>query len=416
MRAMKDSGIAWVGDVPIQWEAKRNKYNFILSKDIVGAKWREMQLLSLTKYGIRMINDGEQTGTVPTSFSTYQKVSKDDIVMCLFDLDCSAVFSGRSGHNGMISPAYKCFKCEKHLYPQYADYYFRTVFVDRKYMRYSKNVRYSLSAEEFLALPILVPPMDEQKRIADFLDRECGKIDSIIADVEKQIELLKKYKRSVIFEAVTKGLEPSVQMKDSGIKWIGNIPCNWNVDKIKYHLRRNEKRNPGNQQVLSVYREYGVIPKDSRDDNHNVTSEDVSKYKYVRPGSLVINKMKAWQGSLAVSDYEGIVSPAYFIFEFMGHAFINKYLHYLLRGAYKDEFRRISGGIREGQWDLSPDEFMNTLVTIPPVKEQEKIISYIDKKCAEIDGVIADKKEQLDVLENYKKSVIYEYVTGKKEA
>ena len=363
-----------------------------------------------------MINDGEQTGKVPTSFSTYQKVSKDDIVMCLFDLDCSAVFSGRSGHNGMISPAYKCFKCEKHLYPQYADYYFRTVFVDRKYMRYSKNVRYSLSAEEFLALPILVPPMDEQKRIADFLDRECGKIDSIIADVEKQIELLKKYKRSVIFEAVTKGLEPSVQMKDSGIKWIGNIPCNWNVDKIKYHLRRNEKRNPGNQQVLSVYREYGVIPKDSRDDNHNVTSEDVSKYKYVRPGSLVINKMKAWQGSLAVSDYEGIVSPAYFIFEFMGHAFINKYLHYLLRGAYKDEFRRISGGIREGQWDLSPDEFMNTLVTIPPVKEQEKIISYIDKKCAEIDGVIADKKEQLDVLENYKKSVIYEYVTGKKEA
>ena len=173
---------------------------------------------------------------------------------------------------------------------------------------------------------------------------------------------------------------------------------------------------PGNQQVLSVYREYGVIPKDSRDDNHNVTSEDVSKYKYVRPGSLVINKMKAWQGSLAVSDYEGIVSPAYFIFEFMGHAFITNYLHYLLRGAYKDEFRRISGGIREGQWDLSPDEFMNTLVTIPPVKEQEKIISYIDKKCAEIDGVIADKKEQLDVLENYKKSVIYEYVTGKKEA
>ena len=416
MRAMKDNGITWVGDVPIQWEAKRNKYNFILSKDIVGAKWREMQLLSLTKYGIRMINDGEQTGKVPTSFSTYQKVSKDDIVMCLFDLDCSAVFSGISGHNGMISPAYKCFKCEKHLYPQYADYYFRTVFVDRKYMRYSKNVRYSLSAEEFLALPILVPPMDEQKRIADFLDRECGKIDSIIADVEKQIELLKKYKRSVIFEAVTKGLEPSVQMKDSGIKWIGNIPCNWNVDKIKYHLRRNEKRNPGNQQVLSVYREYGVIPKDSRDDNHNVTSEDVSKYKYVRPGSLVINKMKAWQGSLAVSDYEGIVSPAYFIFEFMGHAFINKYLHYLLRGAYKDEFRRISGGIREGQWDLSPDEFMNTLVTIPPVKEQEKIISYIDKKCAEIDGVIADKKEQLDVLENYKKSVIYEYVTGKKES
>ena len=159
------------------------------------------------------------------------------------------------------------------------------------------------------------------------------------------------------------------EMKSSEIEWIGEIPNHWEIDKIKYHLRRNEPRNPGNTIVLSVYREYGVIPKDSRDDNHNVTSEDTSKYKFVKKGNLVINKMKAWQGSLAVSEYEGIVSPAYFIYDFTDDRLDKKYFHYLIRGCYKDEFRRLSGGIREGQWDLSPNEFEKTLILIPPTNE-----------------------------------------------
>ena len=115
------------------------------------------------------------------------------------------------------------------------------------------------------------------------------------------------------------------EMKDSGFEWIGEIPVNWEVDKLKFHLKRNEPRNPGDTDVLSLYRELGVIPKDSRDDNHNVTSEDTSKYKYVQPGDFVINKMKAWQGSVAVSEYEGIVSPAYFIYKFTDDAFYRRY-------------------------------------------------------------------------------------------
>lgn len=416
MREMKDSGIEWVGKIPNDWAIKP-LYCFFSERKNKNILGKEDNLLSLS-YGkvIRKdINTNE--GLLPSNYNGYNIVEAGDIVIRPTDLqnDQRSLRTGLVTERGIITSAYIALKPLSNINSRFYHYLLHTYDTLKVFYNMGGGVRQGLSYDEFAKLKIYSPSSSEQQRIADFLDRECGKIDSIIADVEKQIELLKKYKRSVIFEAVTKGLEPSVQMKDSGIKWIGNIPCNWNVDKIKYHLRRNEKRNPGNQQVLSVYREYGVIPKDSRDDNHNVTSEDVSKYKYVRPGSLVINKMKAWQGSLAVSDYEGIVSPAYFIFEFMGHAFINKYLHYLLRGAYKDEFRRISGGIREGQWDLSPDEFMNTLVTIPPVKEQEKIISYIDKKCAEIDGVIADKKEQLDILENYKKSIIYEYVTGKKE-
>ena len=189
------------------------------------------------------------------------------------------------------------------------------------------------------------------------------------------------------------------------------MPTHWKVDKLKYHLKRNEPRNPGNCIVLSLYRELGVVPKDSRDDNHNVTSEDTSKYKYVKPGDFVINKMKAWQGSVAVSDYEGIVSPAYFVYNFTDEAFFKRYFHYLLRSCYKDEFMRLSGGIRVGQWDLPSEALDNVIVLIPSTEEQRCIAAYLDAKCAEIDALTADIQTQIDTLEQYKRSVITEVVT-----
>lgn len=201
------------------------------------------------------------------------------------------------------------------------------------------------------------------------------------------------------------------EMKDSGFEWIGEIPVNWEVDKLKFHLKRNEPRNPGDTVVLSLYRELGVIPKDSRDDNHNVTSEDTSKYKYVQPGDFVINKMKAWQGSVAVSEYEGIVSPAYFIYKFTDDAFYRRYFHYLLRSCYKDEFMRLSGGIRVGQWDLPSVALDNTAVIIPPMKEQKSIAAFLDAKCSEIDAFTVDIQTQIDTLEQYKRSIITEAVT-----
>ena len=201
------------------------------------------------------------------------------------------------------------------------------------------------------------------------------------------------------------------EMKDSGVEWIGSIPVEWKVDKIRYHLRRIEPRNNGNKIVLSLYRELGIVPKDSRDDNHNVTSEDTSKYKYVRKGDFVINKMKAWLGSVAVSEYEGIVSPAYYVYHFIDDKYNKKYFHYLLRGCYKDEFMSLSAGIRVGQWDLSSDAVDNTVVLIPDKVEQQKIADFLDKKCAEIDTLTSDIQKQIDTLEQYKKSVITEAVT-----
>lgn len=201
------------------------------------------------------------------------------------------------------------------------------------------------------------------------------------------------------------------EMKDSGVKLIGNIPSHWKTDKLKFHLLRSEPRNPGGKDVLSLYRELGVVPKNSRDDNYNVTSEDTSNYKYVKPGDFVVNKMKAWQGSVAVSDYEGVVSPAYYVYNFTDDAFCRRYFHHLLRGCYKDEFMRLSGGIRVGQWDLPSEALDNTMVLVPPLNEQYFIAAFLDEKCAEIDALNADIQMQIETLEQYKRSVITEAVT-----
>lgn len=414
---MKDSGIAWVGEIPQDWDIQKNKYIFKITKDIVLPN-KNYQLLSLTTNGIREKDENNVNGKVPENYDDYQIVRKKDLVMCLFDLDCSAVFAGLSKYEGMISPAYKVLKTNNSkANERYYAYWFNYVSSKRYYKQYSKSLRYTLNADEFSRLFSPVPPLDEQQRIADFLDKECEKIDGLKTDTQTQIDMLEQYKRSVITEAVTHGLNLNVPMKDSGAGWMPFVPKHWEVEKFKYHLRLRGVKNQIDKQVLSLYRELGIVPKNSRDDNHNVTSEDVSDYRYVRAGDFVVNKMKAWQGSVAISDYEGIVSPAYYVYEFINDEIDKKYFHYLIRNkSYTTEFRRLSGGIREGQWDLPAEALQNTLVLLPPLDEQKAIADYLDHKCAEIEQIIADKKTQLDTLDDYKKSLIYEYVTGKKEA
>lgn len=201
------------------------------------------------------------------------------------------------------------------------------------------------------------------------------------------------------------------EMKDSGIEWIGEIPENWRVSKFKFHTQPKSSRNPGNAMVLSLYREHGIVIKDSRDDNHNKTSLDTSKYRYVEIDDFVVNKMKAWQGSVAVSDYIGIVSPAYYVYRITDKGIYPRYLHHLLRNCYKDEFMRLSGGIRVGQWDLPANELENTLILKPPYAEQQSIADFLDSKCVEIEGLSEDIEKQIATLKEYKKSVITQAVT-----
>ena len=201
------------------------------------------------------------------------------------------------------------------------------------------------------------------------------------------------------------------KLKDSGIPWIGEIPSHWETCSIKQILRNKSVKGFPNEQVLSLYREYGVVPKDSRDDNHNVTSEDTSGYKLVDIGDFVINKMKAWQGSMAVSEYRGIISPAYYICRFTAPVY-KRYIHYLLRNeTYKAEYMRLSTGLRIGQWDLNVEDFLHIPMVLPPIAEQQAIADFLDKKCSEIDELISLQEKIIEELKAYKKSVITEAVT-----
>lgn len=201
------------------------------------------------------------------------------------------------------------------------------------------------------------------------------------------------------------------EYKDSGIEWIGRIPREWEVLQIRRIMRNRSERNQPNAMVLSLYRDLGIVPKDSRDDNHNVTSEDTANYKVVSKGNFVINKMKAWQGSMAVSEYDGIVSPAYYVCNFTKEVH-KKYIHYLLRDAsYKPEYLRLSTGMRIGQWDLNIDDFLRIKAVIPPLAEQQRIAEYLDEKCGEIDALMALQEQMIAQLMDYKQSVITEAVT-----
>lgn len=414
---MKNSGIEWVGDIPAEWETHPIYYYFGERKH-KNSLGKEGNLLSLS-YGKVIRKDiTSSDGLLPENYNGYNIVEKNDVVLRLTDLqnDKRSLRTGLVKERGILTSAYVTLRPIKEEFSPFFHYVLHAYDVMKVFYNMGNGVRQGLNFDELSKCMLIAPPISEQKAIAGFLDKKCGEVDALIADIQQEIETLEQYKRSVITEAVTKGLDPSVPMKDSGAGWMPTVPAHWLVEKIKYHLHLKTQKNMSDRQVLSLYRDYGIVPKDSRDDNHNVTSEDTSSYRFVRVGDFVVNKMKAWQGSVAVSQYEGIVSPAYFVYEFIDESFDKKYFHYLLRNkSYTIEFMRLSGGIRVGQWDLPAEAFENTLVLIPPIEEQQQIADYLDKKCKEIEGVIADKQSQIETLESYKKSLIYEYVTGKKE-
>ncbi|MGO2777894.1 restriction endonuclease subunit S [Glutamicibacter arilaitensis] len=206
-------------------------------------------------------------------------------------------------------------------------------------------------------------------------------------------------------------LKPYSEYKDSGVEWLGEIPTAWSVSPLWYLFKRSKRLGTGYEELLSVYRDYGVIPKSSRDDNFNKASDDLSKYQIVGVGDLVINKMKAWQGSVAVSEYDGIVSPAYFVFRALITTDL-RFMHYLMRSIpYFQHYASISSGVRPNQWDLDPDLHRLMPVLVPPLSEQTNIATYLDRETAEIDAFIADQEELIDLLTERRTATITRAVT-----
>lgn len=412
---MKDSGIEYVGAIPKDWDLVRLRAYFGERKN-KNKDGNETNLLSLSYGRIIRKNIDKTDGLLPASFNTYNIVEKNDIIIRPTDLqnDKRSLRTGLVTEHGIITSAYIDLMPIGNVDSRFVHYLLHSYDILKVFYNMGSGVRQGLNYSEFSKLKVPMPPLSEQQAIANYLDETCSKIDEIIAEAKASIDEYKELKQSVLCDTVLRGLNSQIALKNSGASWIGMIPEHWKTVKLKWHLRRMDPKNPGEKEVLSLYRDYGVIPKNSRNDNHNVTSEDTSKYKYVRVGDFVVNKMKAWQGSVAVSDYEGIVSPAYYVYHFLDDVFNKRYFHHLLRSCYKEEFMRLSGGIRIGQWDLSSNALDNIILLVPPKNEQDDIVEYLDNKLPQIDALIAEKESLINDLEAYKKSLIYEVVTGKR--
>ena len=417
-REMKDSGIEWIGKIPANWEMLRTKHKYTNHKDVAGDDADDYERLALTLGGVIKRPKDDATGLQPGAFNGYQILRKNELVFKLIDLaNVSTSRVGYSPYTGIVSPAYIVLTPRNEYESKFGVYFFLSMWQREIFNHMGDDgVRSSLNASDLLNVPYPSVSHDEQKRIVQFLDRKCAKIDSVIADTQHTIEEYKKLKQSIITEAVTKGVRGKRPMKYSGFEWLGDIPADWKVAPLKFSIKWKSEKGAPNEQVLSLYRDYGVIPKDSRDDNHNVTSLDTSGYKVVDVGDFVINKMKAWQGSMAISNYRGIISPAYHVCEVTNSKIDLKYFHHLMRNQlYVPEYLRLSTGMRIGQWDLGFDDFKNLPFILPSIEEQHEIVEFIESQTIEIEKLITAKEQLLTELESYKKSVIYEYVTGKKE-
>lgn len=425
MREMKDSGVEWIGEIPSTWNVYRNKNAFECSKKLVGEKSSETQLLSLTTKGIKLKDIDNAEGKLPESFDTYQYVKANELVMCLFDLDCSAVFSGISPYAGMISPAYRVLNCTDRMLPKYADYWFQYISHGRKFNHYAKNIRYTLSYEEFSALPMLFPNMDEQKRIAYYLDSKCSQIDAIIEKQQAIIEKLKEYKLSLITECVTKGLNPDVKMKDSENRFAKNIPAHWENRKMITILSMRVIDGPHESPELLddgiPYISATAIVNGKIDFSlmRGYISEeycDICDKRYIpQKGDLLVVKLGAGTGQVAMVDTDKRFNIWVPLAAVRCNSDANpKFVYYAFQSDYFLRQMELSWTFGTQQ-TLGVQTIERLRILLPPRDEQDEIVSYLDKSYEKINRTIESKQKIINKLYEYKKSLIYEVVTGKKE-
>lgn len=400
-------------EIPSHWTMMRNRV-FLRPKFVpVGQDANKYPLLSLTTKGIvfRDIESGK--GKFPKDFDTYQVVEPNDIVFCLFDVDETPRTVGLSFLNGMLTGAYDTFSMSNIVSPKFINYYYTAVDDVKALRPYYSGLRKVVKKDKFMAIPIPLPPIPEQEKIVAYLDKRITLIENCKCQRERELQTLNELKQAEIASVVTRGLNPDVHMKDSGIPWIGMIPEHWNVKSLRAYLRLVSEKNHPKATLLSVTREQGVIVRDveSKEENHNFIPEDLSGYKYVHKGQFVINKMKAWQGSYGVSLYDGIVSPAYYVCDL---DFPDKeYFSLAIRSkTYVDFFARWSKGIRVGQWDLEPIALKSVPFLEPPVKEMHEIVDYVKDKTKKIDTMIEALTAEINRLTEYKQRLVSDVVTG----
>jgi type I restriction enzyme S subunit len=412
----KDSGIEWVGQIPLSWEIIPNKYLFKLCKTQVGKKSSEYDLLSLTLRGIVKRNIDSPEGKFPADFDSYQEVRPGNFVFCHFDVEETPRTVGLSTHYGMITGAYTVYDPVISCDEIFLYYFYLNADTDKRLRSLYKGLRNTIPKDSFAAFRTPLPPLPEQRAIAAFLDKKCERIDEAVRIKEEQIALLKERRQILIQQAVTRGLNPDAPMKDSGIDWIGEIPAHWGV--LRNFALLDEIKTPGNANlpVLSVSIHHGVSREELSDED-NIRSiikiEDRSSYKEVRPGDIAYNMMRAWQGGIGAVHTHGMVSPAYVVARPID-SLIGEYFELLYRTpAFIRQMDSHSKGITDFRKRLYWDDFRSCKTILPPKAEQQQIIEYQNGISAKTDKAITLKQSQIATLKEYKTCLINAAVTGK---
>ena len=408
----KKSAVPGMKEIPSHW---KEILNGILFKENVRKPNENDIPLSLSQKDGLIPTDLMKESSLKTStYDNWKKVLKHDLVLNRFKAHLGVLMA--SDYEGMVSFHYGVYKPQLPLITKYYELLYHTDIYKGIYAYSSNGMTVglqNLSNIVFYSIKGIYPPLAEQEKIVSYLEDKTSKIDAYVADKEKEIELLQELKLKTIADAVTKGLNPDAKMKDSGISWIGEIPEHWEVKQLRSFLTLFTEKGHGDAQLLSVTREQGVIVRDKEDkeENHNFIPDDLSGYKYIEKGDFAINKMKAWQGSYAVSDYNGIVSPAYFTCKLKG---VNKeFFSKTLRSkVYVPFFTQYSKGIRVGQWDLNPNALKSIPFFLPPLDEQQAIVIFIEEKCQKIDKLASELQSEIDYLKEYKQRLIADCVTG----
>lgn len=427
-RKMKDSGVAWIGEIPESWSdallssilsERKNK-----NKDM-----QEENLLSLSYGNIIRKNIDTTDGLLPASFEGYNIIERGDIVLRLTDLqnDHRSLRTGLCKERGIITSAYTTLKQESDKHDsRYLHYYLHCFDLCKGFYGMGDGVRQGLSYDGIRKIPLLLPDKNEEKEIADFIDKKCSQIDALISNQQKQIEKLKTYKHSVITEVVTKGLNPDAEMKDSGVEWIGEIPKDWNYQKSFYVCEKIGDID--HYMPKNVVEGYPYVM--TGDLQQNVSEIDFDKCKQISEDDYrqLSKKIVPTKGDILFARYATIGTVCYvdvdkeFLVSYScvtikpkRNVVEGKYLWYYYQSiTFLEEVKKLINA--NTQANVGMEALYRANLLIPPLNDQMEIAKHLDEKCNKIDSLISIKQQKIEKLNQYKKSVIYEYVTGKKEA
>lgn len=411
MREMKDSGLKWAGKIPTDWKITKGKYFMsVLERPVRD----DDGVITCFRDGVVTLrsNRREDGFTIATVEAGYQGIEPGDLVVHGMDGFAGAI--GISDSRGKGTPALNILDCTENK--RYIMYLLRSMAFSEVFMALSTGIRVrtcDTNWRKLRELDYLIPPINQQRVIFEYLDRKCAEIDLLVADIQNQIDTLEQYKRSVITEAVTKGLNPKAELRDSGVPWIGIMPAHWDCIRGKYILKYLQKPVKQNDEIITCFRDGEVtLRSNRREDGFTVADKEIG-YQGVDVGDLVVHGMDGFAGAIGVSDSRGKASP---VLNVLDTEQDKRYIMYFLRSmAYGDVFLALATGIRVRSCDLRWNKLSELMYPIPPIDEQKEIVDYIDTILQKVDAIITEKKEQLETLDAYKKSLIFEYVTGKKE-